>query len=261
MPKLPYAKLRPLFESYVDKYNTLDFLVDDPLGIPHRFSKPADLEVTAFFAAIFAWGQRKTIINKCDDLLRRMDHQPFEFVSQASENDLRNLDGFVHRTFNDADVRNLVLGLRGLYEKSGNLWSCFLPQDHEEHYGYAINRFRTDLLSMVDDPKRIQRCISDPLQGSAAKRLIMMLRWLVRQDSSGVDLGLWTQLPMEKLSCPLDVHTSRLARHFGLITRKQNDWLAVRELDTHLRILSPADPARYDFALFGMGIEGFIKDL
>jgi uncharacterized protein (TIGR02757 family) len=252
----PYARLRPLFESYVERFNTPEFILEDPLSIPHRFHHEGDMEVAAFFAAIFAWGQRKTIINKCTDVLQRMDDAPYDFVMQASELELRQLHGFVHRTFNYADIIDLVKALRALRLERGNWWSWFQPEEHEINYGPVLHRFRQAALAKVDNPQRVQRFLSDPLSGSAAKRLVMFLRWMVRQDATGVDLGIWSQLPMHKLSCPLDVHTSRVARHYNLITRKQNDWLAVEELDLHLRKLSAEDPSRYDFALFGMGVSG-----
>lgn len=243
--------------EWAESRNTTDFIPDDPIEIPHRFSQKEDIEVAAFFAALFAWGQRTTIRNKTNDLLNRMDNAPFAFVMHASADDLRILDGFVHRTFNHHDVVDLLMALRATQIETNDWSLLFTPLENEINYGPAISRFRTRMLQHVSNPQRVSRFLSDPLKGSAAKRLVMFLRWMVRRDNAGVDFGIWTQLPMHKLSCPLDVHTARTARHLKLISRKQNDWKTVEELDAALRKIDPDDPARFDFALFSMSVEGF----
>ncbi|MCC5917111.1 MAG: TIGR02757 family protein [Cryomorphaceae bacterium] len=251
-------QIQRLLNEKVLEYNSDTFVIDDPISIPHRFSKPGDIEVAAFFAALFAWGQRKTIIDKTNDLLQRMDDDPFEFVMHAGKNDLNVLKGFVHRTFNADDVRDLILALRATRLEHGEWSKLFQLESEEINYGMAISRFRREMLGHVQNPVRVSRFLSDPVRGSAAKRLVMFLRWMVRRDNAGVDFGLWTSLPMSYLSCPLDVHTARVARHLGLLTRKQNDWRAVEALDANLRTFDPTDPAKYDFALFGLGVSGEI---
>ncbi|MCH8546008.1 MAG: TIGR02757 family protein [Cryomorphaceae bacterium] len=243
--------------EWAERHNTTDFIPDDPIEIPHRFTRKEDIEVAAFFAALFAWGQRTTIRNKTNDLLNRMDNDPFAFVMHASNEDLNVFNGFVHRTFNQHDVVDLLLALRATHSETKDWSLLFVPREDEINYGPAISRFRARMLQHVSNPKRVSRFLSDPIKGSAAKRLVMFLRWMVRRDNAGVDFGIWAQLPMHKLSCPLDVHTARTARHLKLISRKQNDWKTVEELDAALRKIDPNDPARFDFALFSMSVEGF----
>lgn len=250
--------MRPVYKLLIERAeacNNTDFIPDDPIDVPHRFSQQGDIEVAAFFAALFAWGQRKTILNKSRDLMARMDDAPFDFVMTASPNELKAIDGFVHRTFNAEDVVDLIHALRATRSIHGSWESLFRPADNEHNYGSAITRFREQMLQHVSNPARVSRFLSDPSRGSAAKRIVMFLRWMVRQDNAGVDFGIWKNLPMSKLSCPLDVHTARSARMLKLLTRKQNDWRAVEELDVHLRRIDPHDPARFDYALFCMSIE------
>ena len=250
------ASLVRLLDEKVQEYNCDAFIPDDPISIPHCFTLAHDIEVAGFYAALFAWGQRKTILNKTNELMQRMDNAPFDFVMGASGSELDTLNGFVHRTFNHHDIVDLTMALRGTRQEHGSWSALFALQPGETNYGAAISRFRAEMLRYVSNVPRTSRYISDPVRGSAAKRLVMFLRWMVRDDDAGVDFGLWKQLPQQYLSCPLDVHTARVARTLGLITRKQNDWRTVEELDIALRAMDTADPAKYDFALFGMGSSG-----
>lgn len=250
--------MNPIYKlliEHADAFNTTAFIPDDPIDIPHRFTREEDIEVAAFFAALFAWGQRKTILNKSRELMTRMDMAPYDFVMHASKTDFQALNRFVHRTFNQHDIIDLVCALRATRTTFGSWETMFAPNDNEENFGPAITRFREHMLQHVSNPARVSRFLSDPSRGSAAKRIVMFLRWMVRRDNAGVDFGIWHTLPMSKLSCPLDVHTARSARKLNLLTRKQNDWRAVEELDVHLRRIDPKDPARFDYALFCMSID------
>lgn len=252
-------RLKDFLEEKVTEYNRPAFLEEDPLQIPHLFSKKEDIEISAFFTASFAWGLRKTIINKSLDLMKRMDHAPHDFICNYSENDLKSLLGFKHRTFNSDDLLFFVEALKKIYSEYKTLEELFKIREKEGDTEAAIERFRTYFLT---NPhlKRSEKHISSPTKGSSAKRLNMFLRWMVRDDKNGVDFGIWKEIPTSKLSCPLDVHSGNVARNFGLLKRKQNDQKAVKELDAQLRFLDAKDPVKYDFALFGLGVyEGIIN--
>ena len=246
-------ELKSFLDEQVEKYNRPDFIEDDPISIPHRFSKKEDIEIAAFFAATFAWGQRKTIINKTNDLMRRMDEAPFDFILRHDHRDLKHLKGFVHRTFNETDLLYFIQSLQHIYRHKGGLESLFSSGSVEAMD--AIAGFRSEFLQL-DAPKRTEKHISNPEKGASAKRLNMFLRWMVRKDNRGVDFGLWNVLLPSQLSIPLDVHTGNIARELGILERSQNDRKAVEELDAVLRQLDPQDPVKYDFALFGLGAIG-----
>ncbi|MXV37241.1 TIGR02757 family protein [Flavobacteriaceae bacterium Ap0902] len=247
-------------KSFLDEkallYNQHFFIEHDPIQIPHQFAIKQDIEIAGLLAATIAWGNRKSIIKNANDMMRRMDNAPYEFVSQSQESDLDQLNGFVHRTFNDFDFKFFVSRLQALYREHDSLEHYFLIQENEHNPKEAIERFRTAFLGGQEI--RTSKHISSPARNSAAKRLNMYLRWMVRQDKQGVDFGLWNQIPMTKLSLPLDVHTGNISRKLNLLHRKQNDWKAVEEIDAQLREFNPQDPIQYDFALFGLGaFEGF----
>jgi len=243
-----------LDQKYLE-YSTSSFIVDDPIQIPHQFSKKQDIEIAGLFAAIFAWGQRKTIINKSKDLLSRLDNSPFEFVKSASAQELKSLEGFVHRTFNADDVRGFVLMLQQFYAENNSLETLFIHPADKADLKNGLHQFKQ---FFVENGilKRTERHLPDPFSNSGAKRVNMFLRWMVRKDA--VDFGIWKNISPALLSCPLDVHSGRVARSLGLLKRKQNDWRAVEELNISLRKMDPNDPIKYDFALFGLGVfEGF----
>ena len=260
MGKLKNDELKAFLDEKSEQYNTPNFIKDDPISIPHSYSKKEDVEISAFFAAILAWGQRTTIINNSKKLMSLMDNAPFEFLMQHQEHDLERTKGFVHRTFNDVDLRYFFISLRNIYKKYGGLENVLKPHEAENGTANALHRFKK-IFFELEHPARTQKHIADPLKGSSAKRLNMYFRWMVRQDKKGVDLGIWKTIPMSKLSIPLDVHTGNVSRALGLLKRKQNDAKAVAELDEALRKFDPVDPAKYDFALFGLGAyEGFRKE-
>ena len=241
------------------QYNQPNFITNDPICIPHRFAKKQDIEIAAFFAAILAWGQRKTIINKCTDLFERMDNDPYKFMVGHGDDDLRRLLNFKHRTFNDTDLLYFVSFFKHHYALSDSLETAFLPDDFANHTNFtaehALNHFRAYFFSLPDSPRRTVKHISSPLQKSTCKRLNMFLRWMVRKDNMGVDFGVWNSILPADLICPCDVHVDRVARRLNMITRKQTDWRTAVELTEELRRFDPVDPVKYDFALFGLGVE------
>lgn len=263
------AGWKALLDEAADRYERPDFLDADPLGIPHRYSDPDDIATAGFLAATLAWGHRKSILRSCEDLLGRMDESPAEFVREAGPDDLKALDGFVHRTFQTDDARRFVRCLRSL-ERDGGLEGAFtsaistapptVEQPDVPDLGVALHAFKVRFFA--DEPAdRTSKHVADPLKGSAAKRLCMYLRWMVRSDRRGVDFGLWTGISPAALRLPLDVHTAGVSRALGLLGRKTNDWRSVEEVTAALRWMDPADPARYDFALFGMGVNGALDPL
>ncbi|RPG81755.1 MAG: TIGR02757 family protein [Crocinitomicaceae bacterium TMED114] len=261
------AQWREWLDEAAERFERPDFLDDDPLGIPHRYSDPQDVAVAGFFAATLAWGNRKSILKSCHALLDRMDDAPADFVASAGDAELARLDDFVHRTFQGEDARRFVLCLRSL-QADGGLHGAFRHafstapdtpgRPGVPDAGHALNAFKTRFFR--DHPAgRTSKHVADPVKGSAAKRLCMYLRWMVRSDQRGVDLGLWTDIPRSALRLPLDVHTGNVARELGLLQRKASDWPAVEEVTDVLRKLDPKDPVRYDFALFGMGVTRALK--
>jgi uncharacterized protein (TIGR02757 family) len=256
---LEFLALKDFLDVKVEQYNTPNFIANDPICLPHRFSKKQDIEIAAFFAAILAWGQRKTIINKCTDLFNRMDNDPYNFMLGHSDDDLRGLLGFKHRTFNDTDLLYFVAFFKYHYTTSDSLETAFLPDDFNSHTNFtaehALNHFRTYFFSLPDSPRRTVKHISSPLQKSTCKRLNMFLRWMVRSDNKGVDFGVWNSILPSDLICPCDVHVDRVARRLNMISRKQTDWRTAVELTEELRKFDLSDPVKYDFALFGLGVE------
>lgn len=236
------------------RYNSIDFIASDPISIPHRYDRKEDVEISGLCTALISWGRRDLIIRSAMEWMQRMDHRPYEFVMQASESELASLRTFVHRTFKDSDPVDLLRSLRQLYGSAGGMEAAFAVRDGEEDSSSAIVRFRNELLKQAHQ-KRFEKHLADPSSGSAAKRLHMFLRWMVRKDEVGVDLGIWTSIPMRKLMIPLDVHSGRVAREMGILKRKANDHQAVVEITRFSRSIFPEDPALMDYAFFGMGVD------
>lgn len=237
-------------------YNQPGFIKDDPICIPHLFSQKQDIEIMGFFAAIFAWGQRITIINKCKELIQRFDNAPYDFIVHHQESDLQNVLHFKHRTFNDTDLLYFISFLKHWYTQHDSLEQAFSQFIHKRDTTIenGLNGFRECFFSLKDVPHRTVKHIASPAQHSACKRINMYLRWMVRSDKNGVDFGLWKNIKPSQLICPLDVHVQRVALKFGLLERTQSDWKAALELTENLRKLDPKDPVKYDFALFGLGV-------
>jgi uncharacterized protein (TIGR02757 family) len=269
--------IKAFLDAKVAQYNRPEFVENDPVTIPHQFTLKQDIEIMGFWAATLAWGQRVTIIKKCRELIALMDGAPFDFIVNHQEPDLKRLLSFKHRTFNDIDTLYFIAFFRQHYEKYESLEDAFLPPNappiplnreryHTPNYVHAspsegwgaeeaLNHFRQYFFSLPDHPHRTKKHVSSPSQKSTCKRLNMFLRWMVRKDEQGVDFGIWNRMSMAGLVCPCDLHVDRIARKLKLITRKQTDWQTALELTDHLRQFDPLDPVKYDFALFGLGIE------
>jgi uncharacterized protein (TIGR02757 family) len=275
--------IKAFLNAKVAQYNRPEFIENDPIVIPHQFSRQQDIEIMGFWAATLAWGQRVTIIRKCRELIALMDGAPYDFIINHQEPDLKKLLSFKHRTFNDIDTLYFIAFFRHHYERFDSLEDAFLPpiqlqppsplkgeQKFDEQRdiqsneftppsggwgAVALNHFRSYFFSLPDYPHRTKKHVSSPSQKSTCKRLNMFLRWMVRQDDAGVDFGIWKRISPAQLVCPCDLHVDRIARKLKLITRKQTDWQTALELTEHLRHFDPLDPVKYDFALFGLGIE------
>jgi uncharacterized protein (TIGR02757 family) len=246
-------ELKAFLDTKVIQYNTPDFIGSDPLQIPHRYVSKEDIEISGFLTATIAWGNRKSIINNANRLMALMDDAPYQFVMQHQPKDLESLNSFVHRTFNGLDCIQFMESLKYIYTQHNGLEGVFNTYAEADSLQRAIHHLKQHFFE-IDHLQRTQKHISDPLKKSAAKRINMFLRWMVRPNDTKVDFGLWTQLSPSQLSCPLDVHSGNVARKLGLLNRRQNDAKALMELDTSLRKLDPKDPVKYDFALFGLGV-------
>lgn len=257
--KLKKNDLQQLLEERVLRYNQPAFIPGDPISIPHLFTRRQDIEIAALFAAVLAWGNRTTIINKSRELLQRMDMAPYEFCLNHHEADLKKLLNFKHRTFNDTDLLYFIAFLHQHYHQHNSLETAFLPAKNafpemKHPAEKRLTHFHRYFFSLEDAPERTRKHIATPERGSACKRLNMFLRWMVRKDQAGVDFGLWQQISPSELICPLDVHVARVARKLGLLKRKNNDWIAAIELTDALRKFNSTDPVQYDFALFSLGV-------
>lgn len=252
-----------LNESYL-KYNNRSFIENDPVSIPHLFSKKEDIEIAGFLAATIAWGNRKSIITNATRLVTWMDEAPHDFILHHSKKDLKPFESFVHRTFNGKDTLFFIRSLKNIYLRHGGLEAAFsnAATDPGSERGFDLKHhifnFR-ELFLDVPHLSRSEKHISNPAQKSSAKRLCMYLRWMVRKDKNGVDFGIWNRIPQKELCLPLDVHTGNVSRALGLLKRTQNDWQAVEEITSVLRAMDPEDPVKYDFALFGLGVDKALK--
>lgn len=254
---LSFSDLKSFLDDKVLQYNNPKFIESDPIQVPHQFSKKEDIEISGFLTATIAWGNRKSIITNAKRMIQLMDNAPYDFVINHQDIDLKRLLPFVHRTFNGEDFIQFVVSLKHIYLNHNGLESIFSKHAQKQSMQLSISKFKTHFFE-IEHLSRTEKHISDPLKNSAAKRINMFLRWMVRQDQKGVDFGIWKSLSPSQLSCPLDVHSGNMARKLGLLIRKQNDAKALMKLDNNLRKLDPIDPVKYDFALFGLGVfEGF----
>jgi uncharacterized protein (TIGR02757 family) len=248
-----FSELKDFLDEKVIQYNNLDFIDSDPVQIPHLFSLKEDVEIAGFLSATIAWGNRKMIIKNAHKMMDLMGNAPYDFVMSHKESDLERMESFVHRTFNGQDFASFIRSLQHIYKNHNGMEAVFLRNQESLSMQKSISEFKKVFFE-IPHPYRTQKHISDPLNGSAAKRINMYLRWMCRQDNKGVDLGIWKSISPASLSCPLDVHSGNVARKLGLLTRKQNDGKALIELDKNLRQLDDNDPVKYDFALFGLGV-------
>lgn len=250
-------ELKEFLDEKVVLYNHPNFIESDPIQIPHRYQLKEDIEIAGFLAATISWGNRKMIIKNGIKLMEMMGNSPFDFVMNHTDSQLETLESFVHRTFNGIDCVTFIKGLKNIYENHSGLEYVFAKNQQKDSLQISISEFKK-IFFEIEHLDRTQKHISDPENNSAAKRINMFLRWMVRNDKTGVDLGLWKSISPRQLSCPLDVHSGNVARKLGLLHRKQNDGKALTELDLALRKMDANDPVKYDFALFGLGVfEGF----
>lgn len=247
--------LQSFLDSKVAQYNRPDFIKNDPVSIPHLFTQKQDIEIMGFWAAALAWGQRITTINKCKELISLMDGAPFDFIINHQEPDLQKLLRFRHRTFNDIDTLYFISFFRHHYTHYDSLEDAFVPAAPLNGVEASLNHFRSYFVSLPGFPQRTSKHVSSPSQKSTCKRLNMFLRWMVRKDEAGVDFGMWSRIKPSELIMPCDLHVDRVARKLNLISRRQTDWQTAIELTARLRVFDPLDPVKYDFALFGLGIE------
>jgi uncharacterized protein (TIGR02757 family) len=250
-------ELKDFLDRKVEEYNRPSFITLDPVSIPHMFSKKQDIEITGFFASAFAWGNRTTIINKCRELISLMDNCPHEFIIHHRPKELKRFEGFCHRTFNTTDLLYFISFLQHHYTQYESLEDAFIVDDGDEAsepIERSLNYFNTYFFSLEHVPPRTRKHIAAPSKNSGCKRLNMFLRWMVRDDDKGVDFGLWKKIQPSQLICPLDVHVARVAKRFKLLDRPNADWRSALQLTGHLRRFDAADPAKYDFALFALGV-------
>jgi uncharacterized protein (TIGR02757 family) len=249
-------KLKEFLDRKVDEYNQPSFIEYDPICIPHLFTKKQDIEIAGFFASIFAWGNRTTIINKSKELMKLMDNAPYDFCLNHDLGGLKRLMGFKHRTFNTTDLLYFIEFLKFHYQHNNSLETAFSKwmNKKDETIEKALIGFHDYFFSLHDAPVRTKKHIATPNRNSTCKRLNMFLRWMVRKDKQGVDFGIWKNITPSQLICPIDVHVARVARHFDLVQRKQIDWQTALELTNHLKKFDRNDPVKYDFALFGLGV-------
>ncbi len=257
---LENKNLKEYLDELVEIFEQPDFIEDDPIQIPHRFSQRQDIEIMAFWTATLAWGQRKSIIKSAENLLQLMDNSPHDFVKNHAETDRKTFEKFYHRTFQPTDSLYFLDFLQRFYQQNTSLEAAFLPKNASDTGGGHISmkmrltHFHEQFFDAEFAPDRTRKHVATPTRGSACKRLCMFLRWMVRPNVTGVDFGIWEQISTADLMMPLDVHVEREARKLGLLQREKPDWQAVEELTENLRQFNAQDPTRYDFALFGLGV-------
>ncbi|EJL75276.1 TIGR02757 family protein [Chryseobacterium populi] len=250
---LNFEELKFFLNEKADQYNNANFIENDPVQIPHRFSLQQDIEIAGFLSATISWGNRKSIINSAEKMLDIMGNSPYDFVLNHSLKDLEFIqDKSIHRTFNGEDFAYFIRQFNRIYKENESLEDLFKVKDSETNFLHAIERFRNSFLEK--GKHRSHKHVSSPYKNSSSKRIVMFLRWMVRKDKRGVDFGIWKNTDQKYLSIPLDVHTGNISRKLGLISRTQNDWKTVEELDHIIRQFDGKDPAKYDYALFGLGV-------
>ncbi len=248
--------LKDFLDEQVDRFNEPGFIKNDPIQIPHQFSKLQDIEITGFWVAMLAWGQRKTIINKSLELIDLMGGMPYDFIINHTEKERAAFLKFKHRTFQATDTLYFLEFLQHYYRENKSLENAFAQflNPEAENVREALIGFHDLFFDHPNAPQRTRKHIATPARKSSCKRLNMFLRWMVRKDNKGVDFGLWSKISTHQLIMPLDVHVERVGRKLGLLHRKQRDWTATAELTNNLKKFDPEDPVKYDFALFGMGV-------
>lgn len=250
---LPLDEIKDFLDFKVNEFNKPEFIEQDPISVPHRFSFKEDIEISALLTATISWGNRKAILGASDQMMQMMGESPYDFIMNFNQNNCDKISKFYYRTFNSTDFVYFLNSIKNIYSKHNGLEGLFNELTSRFSVQESISEFR-NIFFELPHPIRTEKHVSDPMNGSAAKRLNMMLRWLIRKDNNGVDFGIWKKISPSILSIPLDVHSGNTARKLGLLSRKQNDAKSVKELDNVLRSFDPIDPVKYDFALFGLGV-------
>lgn len=251
---IEFNEMKSFLEEKHLRFNTPDFIASDPISIPRQFADQKDIEISGFLTATIAWGRRDLILRSANELIRRMGNQPYNFITEADKNDLADFNSFYYRTYNGIDCTFFLKSLKRIYADNGSLESVFTTAYNKNRsLAEALTGLRSEFFSLEHE-KRTQKHFADITRGAAGKRLNMFLRWMVRKDNRGVDFGIWKSIPMSELFIPLDLHSGNIARKLGLLQRNANDWKAVEELTGVLREFDPEDPVKYDFALFGLGV-------
>jgi uncharacterized protein (TIGR02757 family) len=254
METITRNELKQFLDEKYEKYNNPKFIEDDPVSIPHLFTKKEDIEIAGFLTATIAWGNRKSILKNANLLMREMGYYPHEFIVSASEKELGAFHRFVHRTFNGTDLLFFLRSLQNIYISKNGMEDLFNQGFNTDKTLWgAIHCFRNELF-LVNHEKRSEKHVANVMGNATGKRICMFLRWMIRDDGRGVDFGIWKKIPASALMLPLDVHTGNVSRLLGLLQRKQNDRRAVEELTANLRSFDSEDPVKYDFALFGIGV-------
>lgn len=249
---IPKDEIKDFLDFKVLEFNRPEFIELDPISVPHRYEQKEDIEISAFITATISWGNRKAILKSANKLFDQIGESPFDFVMQSKPSELEKVSDFYYRTFNGIDLTYFLRALRNIYKKHGGMETLFLRYAKDDLHE-SISQFH-EYFFELNHEQRTKKHVSNPASGSAAKRIHMMLRWLVRKDNTGVDFGIWKEINQSQLSIPLDIHSGNTARKLGILHRKQNDLKAVKELDLVLREFDPSDPVKYDFALFGLGV-------
>lgn len=245
---------KKLLDSQVTQYNQLEFIETDPIQIPHRFSRKEDIEIAGFLTATISWGQRKSILKNANRLMELMENSPYQFIMETDASEWGALSNFVHRTFNGQDCLFFLKALRYIYNEQGGLESVFTKGYEIDKTIFSALKYFREIFLSIPHEQRVKKHLSDVNANSAAKRLNMFLRWMVRSDENSVDFGIWKNIPPSALMLPLDTHSGNVARELGLLKRSQNDWKAVEEITAILRTFDQTDPVKYDYALFGAGV-------
>ena len=251
--KINILDLKDFLDEKSYQYESLEFIKDDPIIVPHSFNKKQDIEISGFITSVISWGNRKSIINSANKIIEFMDYSPYDFIINHTDKDLIKKKKSIHRTFNSDDLNYFFISLKNIYSKHNGLEDILGDESNGNNLQQRISQFK-ELFFCLSHPKRTRKHLPSPVDGSSAKRFNMFLRWMVRSNEKGVDFGLWNKINKSELSIPLDVHTGRIARLLGLLERNINDSKAVKEIDLKLREMDPLDPVKYDFALFGLSV-------
>lgn len=236
-------------DKLVEQYETFDFIKDDPVQFIHRYTDKKDIEIAGFISSLVAYGSRVQFIKKLDFLFNNIaQNEPLNFIRNFEP---EIIGDFNYRFGKPIDFIAIFNILKELYAHD-SLEELF-------EYGYSNNRLFEAVVDYFyaragkNVGQGFYHMIPNPKNGGAMKRMCMYLRWMVRK--SPVDAGIWNFMPSRDLYIPLDVHVARVSRQMGLLTRKANDFKSVIELTEKLKEFDSNDPVKYDFAIFGYGID------